>query len=82
MHRDNGREYFTHYEEIIACRSILGGPAALGSEPEAVGPFTNPFITDRVMICEKMVAIFQGSDAWTYLNPSKKHRGSLPSRRK
>ena len=30
--------------------SILGGPAMSGSDPEAVGIFTNSFITDRAMI--------------------------------
>ena len=53
---------------------ILRGPEALGSDPEAVGPFTDLFITDRMLIWDKMVEIFQGSDEWMYLKPSKKHR--------
>ena len=53
---------------------ILSGTAELGSNPEAVGPFIDSFIADRVMIWEKIVAILQLSDAWTYLKPSKKHR--------
>ena len=73
-HRANGSKYFTHDEEIIAGGSILSEPAVSGSDPEAVGPFTNSFITDRTLIWDNMVAIFQGSDAWTYLKPSKKHR--------
>ena len=43
------------------------------SDPESVRPFTNWLITDRVLIWDKMVSIFQGSDAWTFLNPDKKH---------
>ena len=62
---------------MIACGSILGGPAALGSDPEAVGPFTDSFITDRALSWYKMVEIFQGSYAWTYLNPTKKHHDEI-----
>ena len=51
--------------------SILSGPAELGSDPENFGPFISSFITDRALIWYKMVAIFQGSDVWTYLKPSK-----------
>ena len=43
-----------------------------GSDPKDVGPFTDSLITDRAMIWYKMVAIFQGSVAWTYLNSAKK----------
>ena len=43
----------------------------LGSDPKAVGPFTDLFIIDISLIWDKMGAIFQGSDAWTYLNPAK-----------
>ena len=46
----------------------------LGTDPEAVGPSTDSSITDRALIWYKIVAIFQGSNAWTYLNPAKKHR--------
>ena len=59
-HRANGSDYFTHDEDMIACGSILGGPEALGSDPEAVVPFTDLFVTDRALIWEKMVAILQG----------------------
>ena len=59
---------------MITCGSILSGPEVSGRYPEAVGPFNDFFITDRALIWDNMVAIFQGSDAWTYLNPSKKHR--------
>ena len=72
--RANGSKYFTHYEEMIAHGSILSGPAALGSDPEAVGSFTNLFITDRALMWDKMVEIFQGLDEWIYLKPAKKHR--------
>ena len=71
--RANGSEYFTHDEEIIARGLILSGPVELGIDPEAVVPFTNLFITDRALISDKMVAIFQVSNAWTYLKPAKKH---------
>ena len=53
--------------------SILSGPVALGTDPEEISPFTESFIINRVLIWENMVAIFQGSDAWTYLNQAKKH---------
>ena len=46
-HRANGRKYFTHDDEIIACGSILSGPAALRSDPKAVVKFTDSFIKDR-----------------------------------
>ena len=63
---------------MIARGLILSGPAALGSDPGAVGPFTDLFITDRALIWDKMVAIFQGLDAWTYLKPANKnHDGTM-----
>ena len=71
----NGSNYFTHNEEMIACGSILGSPAVSVSNPEAVGPFTYSFITDRALIWDNMVTIFQVSDSWTYLKPSNKHNG-------
>ena len=46
----------------------------IGTDPEDISPFANSFITDRALIWENVVAIFQGSDAWTYLNTLKKHR--------
>ena len=50
----------------------------LGRDPESVGPFTESFITDRALIWDKMVAIFQGLDVWMYLKLSKKHNnGSM-----
>ena len=69
----NGREYFTHDDNMIDRGSILSGHAVLGTDHEAVGPFIALSITDRALIWEKVVAIFQGSDAWTYLKPSKTH---------
>ena len=72
-YRANGSEYFTHDKEMIACGLIISGPAALGSDPDVVGPLTNLFITNRALIWYKMVAIFQGSGVWTYLKPAKKH---------
>ena len=72
-HRTNGSDYFTHDEDMIAHGYIISGPVALGSSPEAVGPFTDSFIIDRVLIWNKMVPISQRSDVWTYLKPSKKH---------
>ena len=60
---------------MIALGYILSGPAVLGTDPEAVGPFTKFFITYRALIWDNMIAIFQVLDAWTYLNPSNKHRG-------
>ena len=49
----------------------------LGTEPEEIGPFTDSFINDIVLICHNMVAIFQGLDAWTYLKPSKNNRDGI-----
>ena len=69
----NGIKYSTHDEEMIARRSILVGPAVIGSDPEAVRPFTDSFIADRALIWEKMVAIFQRLDAWSYLEQAKKN---------
>ena len=70
-HRANVRNYFTHDEEMIACGSIISSPAVSRSDPGAAGPFTDSIITDRALIWDKMVAIFQGSDTWTYLTPDK-----------
>ena len=58
----DGSDYFTHDEEIIARVFLLSESAALGSDPEVVGPFTDSFVTDRAMIWENMVPIFQGLD--------------------
>ena len=73
MHHGNGSTYFTDDENIIASGIILSGTAALGSDQKAVGPFSNLFITDRALIWDKIVIIFQGSDEWTYLKPAEKH---------
>ena len=70
-HRSNDSKFFTHDEEMISCGSILSGPAVLGSDPEDFEQFTYLFITDRALICDRTVAIFWGSDSWTYLNPAK-----------
>ena len=77
-YRANGRKYFTHDEEMIARGFILSGPAVIGTDPEEIGPFTDPFITNRALIWDKMVAIFQGPDAWTHLKSAKKHRDGRP----
>ena len=58
---------------MISFGSNLSGPAVSGIDVEAVGPFTNSFVTDRALIWDNMVAIFQGSDVWAYLKPSKNH---------
>ena len=58
---------------MITQGSIISGTAVIGTTPEEIGPFTDSFITDRALIWEKMVEIFQGSDKRTYLNPDKKH---------
>ena len=46
----------------------------LENYPEEIGPFADSFISDRALIWEKMVAIFQGLDALADLMPAKKHR--------
>ena len=61
----NGSNYFTHDEEIIARGSILSGPLALVSDPEAVEPFTDLFIIDRELIWDNMFTIFHRSYSWT-----------------
>ena len=50
MHHANDSDYFTHDEEMIARESTLSGTVALQSDPEAVVPFTDLFITDRTLI--------------------------------
>ena len=72
-YRDNGSKYFKCNEDMISQGSILSGPAVLGTEPEEIVIFTDSLIINRSLIWNNMVAIFQGSDAWTYLNPAKKH---------
>ena len=77
-HRTNGSNYFTHDGEMIAHVLILSGLAVYESDPESVVPFTNSLIAERALIWYKMVAVFQGSDAWTYLKLVKKHHdGSM-----
>ena len=68
-----GREYFTHDEDMIDQGSIISGHAVLGTDPKKIVPFTNSYITNRAFIWDKMVAIFQVLDAWTYLKPDKKY---------
>ena len=60
-HLTNDSEYFTHDEEIIARGLILSGSVVLGSDPEFVRTFIDLFITDRALIWDKMVTIFQVS---------------------
>ena len=74
-YRSNGSEYFTHDEKMIARGSILSGHEVFGTDPEEIGTFADSFISDRAFIRDKMVVIFQVSDAWTYLNLDKKHCG-------
>ena len=45
---------------MIARGSILSGPVVLGSDPEAVRPFTGLFITNRALIWYKMVCNLPG----------------------
>ena len=71
---NNGSKYFTHDDEMIARGSILSGTAMLGTDPEDISPFTDYFITDRAFVWDKMVEIFQGLDACTYLKTDKKYR--------
>ena len=59
---------------MITRESILSGPAVLGTDLEEIGPFTDSFITNRSLILDKIVEIFQGLDAWTYLKPAKNNR--------
>ena len=56
----NGSDYFTHNEEMIDRESIISGHAVLGTDPEEIGSFTDTFITNRALIWDKIVAIFQG----------------------
>ena len=63
MYCANGINNFTHDEEMIARGLILSESAALGTDPEEIGPFSASFITNRERIWDNMVAIFQGSDA-------------------
>ena len=76
-YRANGSKYFTHDKKIITLGLIRSEPAAFGSDPEVFGPFTDSFITDRALIWENMIAIFQVLYAWTYLKSSKKHRDGM-----
>ena len=71
-HRANDSKYFTHDEEIVDQGSILSGPEVLGADPEAIIPFTDSVITDRALIWDKMVAIFQVLDACTYTQLNEK----------
>ena len=59
---------------MIARGSILSGTAVIGTDPEDIGPSTDSFITNRALVWDKMVAILQGLDSWTYLKPAKKDR--------
>ena len=67
-------KYFIHDEDMIYRGSIISGHVVLGTDPEEIGSLTNSFITNRTLIWDNIVAIFQVSDAWTYLKPAKNHR--------
>ena len=71
-HRTNSSKYFIYDEDMITRGSICSVPAALGSNPKAVGPFNDSFIIDIAVIFDKMVAMFQVSDGCTYLKLAKK----------
>ena len=62
IHHDNGREYFTYYEEMIACGLIFSGTKVYVIYPESIGPFIDLFVTVRALIWDNMVAIFYESD--------------------
>ena len=63
-YRDNGSKYFTNDEEMIARGLIISGSAVIRTDPEDISLFTNFFITERALIWNNMVELFQGSDAW------------------
>ena len=46
----------------------------LVADPKDTSTFTDSFITNRALFWDNMVAIFQVSDAWTYLKLDNKHR--------
>ena len=62
---------------MIAGLFMLSVPVALVSDPEVVKIFTNSFITDIVLIWDKMVVIFQLSDEWTYLKSANKNNDEI-----
>ena len=76
-YRANGSGHFTHDEDIIAHGLIISGPTVVVSDPEAIGPFNKSFINNRSLIWDNMVSIFQGTDAWKYLNPANKYSNGI-----
>ena len=63
IHHAYGSKYFAHDGEMIYPGLTISWPAVSWSDPEAVGLFTDLFITYREQIRDKMVAIFQESYA-------------------
>ena len=59
---------------MIARGSILSRNAVLGTNPEEIGSFTDSLITNRLLILDRTVEIFQGLDTWMYLKPDNNYR--------
>ena len=56
VYRANSSKYSTHDEEMVDHGPILSRSAVSGSDSEAIGPFSDSFITDRSLVWYKMVA--------------------------
>ena len=48
---------------MMARISIISGTIVVVRDPESIGPLTNSSITDIVIIWDKIVTIFLGTDA-------------------
>ena len=69
-----GRKYFTIDEEIISRGPIIQGIQVAGTDHKNLDSFTNSYMSDRKRVWEKLCAIFQQSEAWTYYKAGKKYR--------
>ena len=70
-----GRNFFTINEVMIARRPIIDVTEVAGTDNEKIGPFTNDYMSNRTRVWDKLCAIFQKSEAWTYCKSGKNHRG-------
>ena len=71
-----GSKYFTIDDDMIDPRPIIEGMEVSDMDHENIGPFTNAYMSDRKIVCEKLCAIFQQSEDWTYCKSGRKHRDS------
>ena len=69
-----GSKYFKLYEVMIARGTIIEGTQVAGTNHEKLGLFKHSYMSDRKRVWDKLCAIFQQREAWTYYKAGKKYR--------